>query len=112
MNRYTGLGAFGLLVCLSAALAACLSDQREVTGNAVAASTGTTQYCAMDEDGRWHCDSGGGGGGGDGGGGGQLCPGGGSPGLCSVRQHEYRLCPGLLWRLHMRHDGPGAMLVR
>jgi hypothetical protein len=31
--------------------------------------------------------------------------------LCSVRQHEYRLCPGLLWRLQLRDDGRWALLV-
>ena len=55
MNRYTGWGVFVLFVCfVSAALAACLSDQREVTGTAAGASTATTSYCTY-EDGTWTC---------------------------------------------------------
>src|SRR3954465_1619020 len=30
--------------------------------------------------------------------------------LCSVRHHEYRLCPGLLWRLQLRDDARWALL--
>ena len=82
MNRYTRLEGLALVVCfLSAALAACLSGQQEVTGTAAGASTASPQYCSY-EDGVWTCgDPGDGGGGGGGSGGGGIpspfsCPGG------------------------------------
>ena len=83
MNRNIRLGVYGLLIfLLCAALAACLSDQREMTGTAARAVSTLddhdTNYCTMDEDGRWDCGDGGGGGGGGGGPFG-TCPGGRQP---------------------------------